>query len=113
MVGLDMNQAAADAVSQNAARNKVKDMAWARKTDALSLGKGLPAQASAGLSQASMTQTNIAAGLNNQSNANAAGFGKLISTGVNAWMKNSNSGGGGGSGDGSNPQFDPYDLPND
>lgn len=112
IAGLDMNQAAADAVSQNAARNKVKDMAWARKTDALSLGKGLPAQASAGLAQTAMTNTTIAAGLNNQANATGAGFGKLVSNGLNAYLKSPGLPSGGVN-DGSNPTFDPYNLPND
>ena len=56
MAGLDQAQAAQDAVSQNSARQGVKDTAWARKTDALSLGKGLPAQASASLGAASSSQ---------------------------------------------------------
>lgn len=49
MAGLDLAQAATDATQQNAARQKVKDTAYARKTDAISLGKGLPAQASSAL----------------------------------------------------------------
>jgi len=49
MVGLDLAQAASDATQQNAARTKVRDTAFARKTDALGLGKGLPAGASSQL----------------------------------------------------------------
>lgn len=60
MAGLDLAQAANDATQQNVARQKVKDISYARKTDALSLGKGLPAQASAGLSNAATTMSNIA-----------------------------------------------------
>ena len=45
MAGLDLVQAATDATQQNVARKNVTDTAYARKTDALSLGKGLPAQA--------------------------------------------------------------------
>ena len=88
MAGLDRNQAAADAVNQNAARNRISDMAWARKTDALSLGKGLPAQASAGLAQSAMTNNAIANGLNAQANANGAAFGKVVSNVTDAWNKN-------------------------
>lgn len=88
MAGLDLNQAAADAVSQNAARNRVSDMAWARKTDALSLGKGLPAQASAGLAQSAMTNNAVANGLNAQANANGAAFGKVVSNITDAWNRN-------------------------
>lgn len=49
LVGLDLAQAATDATQQNMARQKVKDTAYARKTDALSLGKNLPANASTAL----------------------------------------------------------------
>ena len=52
MAGLDRTQAAADAVAQNTARKQVADTAWARKSDMLSLGKGLPAQASSTLGSA-------------------------------------------------------------
>ncbi|AOY90569.1 hypothetical protein BKK79_01030 [Cupriavidus sp. USMAA2-4] len=57
---LDRSQAAADAVSQNTARKNVQDTAWARKSDMLSLGKGLPAQASTGLAQVSSNSLNQA-----------------------------------------------------
>lgn len=70
MAGLDQAQAAQDAVSQNSARQGVKDTAWARKTDALSLGKGLAATASSALGSASQNQLA-------QSNANAAAAGSL------------------------------------
>lgn len=87
MAGLDNSQAAADAVSQNAARNKVRDMAWARRTDALSLGKGLPAQASAGLAQTAQIQAGLANSQQAQVNANGAAIGRLVSQGVNAWQR--------------------------
>lgn len=97
MAGLDMNQAAADAVGQNAARNRIKDMGWARRTDALSLGKGLPAQASAGLSSvaarnAAASQSAYANGLA-QSNQNSAAIGQLVSRGINAWQGSGNGSG--------------------
>jgi hypothetical protein len=60
MVGLDLAQAASGATSQNAARRNVRDMAWARKVDALGLGKGLPASASSMLSSSANTMGNIA-----------------------------------------------------
>ncbi len=72
MTNLGLSEAANNAVQQNAARSKVKDMAFARKTDALSIGKGLPAQASTmlgsaannslGLANAGMAQANLQAG---------------------------------------------------
>lgn len=75
MTGLDLAQAATDATQQNAARQKVKDTAYVRKTDALSLGKGLPAQASNMLTSATRTNLgladlNTAAGM---ANSNALG----------------------------------------
>jgi hypothetical protein len=87
MVGLDNSQAASDAVGQNAARNRVKDMAWARRTDALSLGKGLPAQASAGLATAGYQSAGLASAQYGRSANEAAGFGKLVSNGLDAYSK--------------------------
>ena len=77
LTGLDMAQAATDATQQNAARQGVQDTAWARKTDALSLGKGMPAQATAGLSSAAATAANQASNqyaLAGQQGANAGQF---------------------------------------
>ena len=79
MVGLDIAQAATDATQQNAARNKVKDTAYARKTDALSLGKGLPAQASSSLSNAATTQASLASSQNTLAGQQAAAVGQLFS----------------------------------
>lgn len=61
MVGLELSQAASGATAQNAARRNIRDTAWARKVDAMSLGKGLPAQASSMLSSSANTMGNIAA----------------------------------------------------
>lgn len=93
MAGLDQAQAAQDAVSQNSARQGVKDTAWARKTDALSLGKGLAATASSALGSASQNQLA-------QSNANAAAAGSWgrVASGivgspvVQGWLGNASSG---------------------
>lgn len=60
MVGLELSQAASGATAQNAARRNIRDTAWARKVDAMSLGKGLPAQASSMLSSSANTMGNIA-----------------------------------------------------
>lgn len=60
LVGLDLAQAANDATQQNAARQRVKDTGYARKTDALSLGKGLPANASSALSTVATQSMNQA-----------------------------------------------------
>lgn len=78
MVGLDIAQAAADATAQNAARRRVEDTAWARRSDALSLGKGLPAQASSALSSASNSLANIGSYQQNMANNQAAMAGSLV-----------------------------------
>lgn len=77
MVGLDLSQAAADATQQNAARDKVDNMAYARLQDAISLGKGLPSQASSNL--ASVASQNMTQARYNQSNADsqAGAFGRI------------------------------------
>lgn len=90
MAGLDMSQAASDAVGQNAARNRVSDMAWAHKTDALSLGKGLAANASAGLSSVANTNARIAQAGQAQANQQGAAIGGLVSKGIDAWNKTPN-----------------------
>ena len=105
MVGLDLTQAAADATQQNAARQRVKDTAFARKTDALSLGKGLPAQASAGLSNAATTMSNVASQQSSLASSQAEATGRLFSPnnlkqigqGVSNWLGNGFGIGGAGS----------------
>ena len=79
MSGLDLAQAASDATQQNAARQKVKDTAYAHKTDALSLGKGLPAQASAGLSNAATAMSTIAGQQSSLAGQQAQAVGQLFS----------------------------------
>lgn len=87
LAGLDMRQAAAGAVGQNAARYRVDDMGWARRTDALSLGKGLPAQASSGLAQSGAASAQLAQNGLAASSAQGAQIGQLVSQGVNAWNR--------------------------
>ena len=53
LANMDTSQAAAGAMAQNKARTGLRDAAWARQVDALSLGKGLSANATTGLAQAS------------------------------------------------------------
>lgn len=93
MVGLDLAQAATDATQQNAARQKVKDTAYARKTDALSLGKGLPAQASSALSNAASANASLAQFNQTQANNTAAAFGRVTDRVMNSptvsnWLGN-------------------------
>lgn len=87
LAGLDMSQAASDAVGQNAARNQVNDTAWARKTNAISLGKNLPTQAAAGLSSVASTNAKIAQAGQAQANQQGAAIGGLVNQGVQAWQK--------------------------
>jgi len=79
IVGLDLAQAATDATQQNAARQKVQDTAYARKTDALSLGKGLPANAQIGLANAASVQSGIANQQANMAGQQASAVGQLFS----------------------------------
>lgn len=89
LVGLDLAQAASDATQQNAARQKVTDTAYARKTDALSLGKGLPANASSSLSTASQNSLSQANSLQTTANNQAAAFGNFANRVTSAWLGNS------------------------
>lgn len=52
---ISLGEAAASATNQNTARDKVIDTGNARMTDAVSIGKGMPAQATSSLSSASAT----------------------------------------------------------
>jgi hypothetical protein len=87
LADLDRTQAAADATQQNAARQKVTDTAWARKTDALGLGKGLPAQSSSMLASNARTNAGLAEFGYARADKEAAGIGKLVSTGLDAWSR--------------------------
>lgn len=77
LMGLELSQAAVDATQQNAARQKVKDTAYARKTDALSLGKGLPATASSMLATSASNNLNMANAGTNQAAGQAAAWGRV------------------------------------
>lgn len=93
LVGLDLAQAATDATQQNAARQKVKDTAYARKTDALSLGKNLPANASSMLSSSATNSLALAQAGQTQANNQAAAIGRITdrvfsSPTVSNWLGN-------------------------
>ncbi|CAG2132566.1 hypothetical protein [Cupriavidus numazuensis] len=77
LADLDRQQAASDAVAQNTARKNVQDTAWARKSDMLSLGKGLPAQASTGLAAVAGQSANQANAAYTRGANEAAGLGAL------------------------------------
>lgn len=93
MIGLDLAQAATDATQQNAARQRVKDVAYARKTDALSLGKGLAANASSALGSSAQNSLAMAQSGQAQANAQAGAFGRITdrvfsSPTVSNWLGN-------------------------
>lgn len=83
MSGLDLAEAATDATQQNAARQKVKDTAYVRKTDALSLGKGLPAQASNMLTSATRTNLGLAELDTATGAANSNAIGNVVNRVIN------------------------------
>lgn len=105
MAGLDRTQAAADAVAQNGARKQVQDTAWARKSDMLSLGKGLPAQAATGLAAVSQQSANQANAAWARGANQAAGLGNAVATGINAFGANSGPGLGSGQVFSSQPSY--------
>lgn len=109
MAGLDRDQAAADAVAQNGARKQVQDTAWARKSDMLSLGKGLPAQAATGLAVVSQQSANQANTAYNRSMNEAAGLGgatrDIIGGLSSAWNSTNSPGLGGGTFGGSSSGY--------
>lgn len=78
---INLGEAAASATNQNAARDKVIDTGNARMTDAISIGKGMPAQAASSLSSASATGAGLMAARMGASrdeyNADMAGIGQF------------------------------------
>lgn len=78
MTNLGLSEAASNAVQQNAARMNVQNTAFDRKTNALSLGKGLPAQASAGLGSAAGTQAGLGQAMQRQANTEASATGQVL-----------------------------------
>lgn len=88
LLGLELGQAASDATAQNAARQQVRDTAYARQTNALNLGKGLPGTAMNGLSNAANTQGNVAANMYGLANTQANNAGEFVSNMFGAFKNN-------------------------
>ncbi len=82
MVGLDLAQAANDATQQNAARANLDNTAMQVKTNALGLGKSLPAQALQGYQGAAGTYGQMAGLKDSQNNRLAGSIGSTIGTGL-------------------------------
>ena len=84
---LALSGAAMGATAQNQARTGIRDQAWARKMDALGLGKGLVTGASTGLAQAGNAANNIAASQQQNATNTAAGTASMITGLGNAGIK--------------------------
>jgi hypothetical protein len=87
-----LSGAALGATNQNQARTNVQNMAWARKMDALGLGKGLVTGASTGLAAAGQSASNMAATQQANATQTAAstasmitGLGNMGVKAYNAW----------------------------
>jgi hypothetical protein len=92
---MGLSEAAANAGAQTKARETTRDKGRAFRMDVYGLGKGLPAQAGAGLASASAANTAVAANAANQASRNSAGIGALVQTavpGLQQWWQNSGSG---------------------
>lgn len=89
IAGLDLAQAANDAVAQNTARQGVTDTAYLRKQSALGLGKGLDTTASSGLAASAANSAKLAQiGLQN-ANAQSSAFGQIVrdvAPSVSKWL---------------------------
>lgn len=96
LADFDLKQAAVGAGAQNAARDRLEDQAWARRTDALSLGKGLPAQASSALGSSATTNMQLAGLSQAQANAQGRSIGNIVSKGFDAWGKSNTANSGAG-----------------
>lgn len=84
---LALKGAALGASAQNSARENVKNMAYARKQDAVALGKGLVSNASSGLASAAAGADAIARTQASQASATAQGAGAMVSGVANALTK--------------------------
>jgi hypothetical protein len=85
-----MAQAAAGAGAQNAARLNVENMGFARKQDAISIGKGMPGTASASAAQAGATYGQSAQNQAAQNKVDSANIGSAVQGGIgvaNNWDK--------------------------
>lgn len=78
MTDLDLKGAAIGATAQNAARATVKDKAYARKLDAVGLGKGLVSGATTGMANAAATSNAIATSQARQAGEISAGVGGMV-----------------------------------
>ncbi|MFB9244501.1 hypothetical protein [Massilia antarctica] len=84
---MELKGAAMGAAAANKARDGIKDKAFARKLDAVGIGKGLVSNASSGLASAAATASNIAGQQSAQAGQTAAGIGNMVSGVTNGLSK--------------------------
>jgi len=84
MTNLELQGAAIGATSQNQAREQVTDRAYARKLDAIGLGKGLVTNASTGMASAAATAQSQANAQSLAAGQTAAGVGSMVGGLINA-----------------------------
>jgi hypothetical protein len=92
---MDLKGAALGASEQNKARENIANQAYARKQDAVALGKGLVSTASSGLASAAAGATASANAATASANQTASGIGALASSAITAagkadWSKLTN-----------------------
>jgi hypothetical protein len=90
---MSIAEAANSASAQTGARRQVEQEGRARKLDAMSLGKGLPANASSSLAQATGTYGQIARQADNQASQQGYGFGRMVGDVLNNKTFQNNVGG--------------------
>jgi len=81
---LELQGAAMGATAQNQARNQVESQAYARKLDAIGLGKGLVTNASTGMASVAATAQTQANAQNASAASTASGIGSAVSGIINA-----------------------------
>ncbi|MET3135238.1 hypothetical protein AAKU55_005546 [Oxalobacteraceae bacterium GrIS 1.11] len=93
-VNLELRGAAMGAAAQNQARQGVTDKAYARKLDAVGLGKGLVTNASTGMASAAANASTIARNASLEAGQTASGVGAMVN-GVVGGLSKINWGGSG------------------
>ncbi|MCE3608291.1 hypothetical protein LXA47_32500 [Massilia sp. P8910] len=84
---MELKGAAMGAAAANKARDGIKDKAFARKLNAVGIGKGLVSNASSGLASAAATASSIAGQQSAQASQTAAGMGNMVSGITNGLSK--------------------------
>lgn len=94
MTNLGLSQAASSATAQNTARQNVQNQGIAMQENALSLGKGLPATASASAGSAASGLSSLSNSVYNQNARTSSGIGSAtqsVANGVTSYLNNNSS----------------------